>query len=94
MVWENLKKKKHLKACLDARRSFTLLIFSAEGCMGKETNAVVKRLAALLSRKWDREYAAVCGYVRACLSLSLARSFLHLLRGERERKGGGGEPKG
>ena len=62
--------------------------------MGKETNAVVKRLAALLSKKWDREYAAVCGYVRARLSLSLARSFSHLLRGERERKGGGGEPKG
>ena len=62
--------------------------------MGKETNAAVKRLAALLSKKWDREYAAVCGYVRARLSLSLARSFSHLLRGERERKGGGEEPKG
>ena len=51
---ENLKKKKHLKACLKARRSFTPLVFSAEGCMGKETNAAVKRLAALLSKKWDR----------------------------------------
>ena len=36
----------------------------------------------------------MCGYVRARLSLSLARSFSHLLRGERERKGGGEEPKG
>ena len=33
-------------------------------------------------------------YVRARLSLRLASSFLHLLRGERERKAGGGEPKG
>ena len=39
---ENLKKKKHLKACLKARRSFTLLVFSAEGRMEKETNAAVK----------------------------------------------------
>ena len=31
--------------------------------------------------------------MRARLSLSLARSFSHLLRGERERKGGGGDPK-
>ena len=34
---ENLKIRKHLKACLEARRSFTPLVFSAEGCMGKET---------------------------------------------------------
>ena len=44
---------------MEARRSFTPLIFSAEGCMEKDTNAEVKRLAALLSKKWDREYAAV-----------------------------------
>ena len=61
----NLKNKKHLKACLEARRSFTLLVFSAEGCMRKETNAVVKLLAALLSKKLDREYATMCGYVIA-----------------------------
>ena len=91
---ENPKKRKHLKACLEARQSFTLMVFSAEGCIGKEMNVAVKRLAAILSKKWDREYAAVYRYVRARLSLSLARSFSHLLRGERERKGGGGEPKG
>ena len=56
---ENLKKRKHLKACLEARQSFTPLVLSAEGCMGKETNAAVRRLTALLSKKWDREYAAV-----------------------------------
>ena len=89
----NLKKRKHLKACLEARRSFTPLVFSTEGCMGKETNVAVRRLTALLSKKWDGEYAAVCGYVRACLSLSLARSFSHLIRGEREKIGGGRKPK-
>ena len=32
---ENLKKRKHLKACLEARQSFAPLVFSAEGCMIK-----------------------------------------------------------
>ena len=88
----NLKKRKHLKACLEARLSFTLLVFSAKGCMGKEKNSAVRQLTTLLSKKCDREYAAVCGNGRARLSLSLMRSFLHLLRGEREKKGGGVEP--
>ena len=30
---ENFKKRKHLKACLEARRSFTPLVFKAEGYM-------------------------------------------------------------
>ena len=62
--------------------------------MGKETNAAVRRLAALLSKKWGREYVVVRGDVRARLSLSLAISFSHILREERERKGGRGETKG
>ena len=39
---KNRKKRKHLRAYLEARRNFTPLVFSAEGCMGKETNAAVK----------------------------------------------------
>ena len=50
--------------------------------MGKQTNAAVRLLAKLLSKKWDRDYLAVCGYVWARLSLRLVRSFLHLLREE------------
>ena len=79
---ENLNKRKHFKACLEARRSFTPLVFITEGCMEKETQAAVRQLDAILSKKWDREYLAVYGYVRALLSLSLARFFSHLLRGE------------
>ena len=70
---ENVKKKKHLKAFLEAHRNFNPLVFIAEGCIGKETQAAVRRLAALLSKKWEREYSAVCRYVRARLLLSLAR---------------------
>ena len=62
--------------------------------MRKETNAELRQLLALLSKKWDREYLAVCEYVQALLLISLVRSFSHLLRVEREKKGGGGEPRG
>ena len=33
---ENMKKRKHLKACLEACQSFTPLVFSTEGCMGEK----------------------------------------------------------
>ena len=80
---KNMKKRKNLKACLEARRSFTPLVFSAEGCMGKDTQAAFRRLAALLSnKKWYREYAMTCRYVQARLSLSLLISFLCLIREE------------
>ena len=75
------------EAPLDARKSFTPMVFIAEGCMEKETQAAVRKLAALLRNKWDREYLAVCGYIRACLWLFLERLFSHLLREEREKKG-------
>ena len=49
--------------------------------MGRETQAAVKRLVSLLSNKWEQEYEEIYAYVRARLSLSMERSFLHLLRG-------------
>ena len=70
---ENLNKRKQLQTCLEARQNVTPLIFSTEGSMGKETHVAVKRLTALLSNNWDREYEEKCGYVRARLSLSLTR---------------------
>ena len=54
--------------------------------MGRETQEAIKRLAALLSNKWDREYIDTCRYVRQRLSLILSISFLHLLREEIKRK--------
>ena len=38
----NLKKRNHLKVCLEARQSFTPLVFRAEGCMVKETQAAFR----------------------------------------------------
>ena len=48
--------------------------------MGEETKADTKQLVASLSKKWDREYLATCGYVRACLYLNLVRDFSLFVR--------------
>ena len=81
---EKAKKGKYLEACLERRRSFTPLVFSADGLMGTEAKAASRQLASLLSKKWSREYPECCGYVRSRLSLSLVRSVSLLLRGVRD----------
>jgi len=74
--------------------SFTPLIFSATGGMANEATLFYKRLASLLSDKWDSNYAAVMGWVRCCLSFSLLRSAIRCLRGSRSSKGSFGYPSG
>ena len=69
------------------RSSFTPLIFSATGGMAAEATIFYKRLASLLSDKWDSNYAAVMGWVRCCLSFSLLRSAIRCLRGSRSSRG-------
>ena len=50
--------------------------------MADEAYAFYKRLASLLSDKWnENNYAAVMGWIRCCLSLSLLRSAIRCLRG-------------
>ena len=48
------KKGKYPEACLERRRHFTPLVFSADGVMGEETKATTKQLAAALPNKWGR----------------------------------------
>ena len=76
--------------------SFTPLIFSATGGMANEATMFYKRLASLLSDKWDSNYAAVMGWIRYCLSFSLLRSAIRCLRmrGSRSSKGSFGHSLG
>ena len=81
---EKAKKKKHLKACEERRRSFTPLVFSVDGLHGSEAKAACKCLAAKLASKWKRPYSDVCGYVRSRISVALVRSASLCLRGARD----------
>ena len=78
---EKENKDLYLQACLERRRNFTPMVYSADGIPGAEALAVQKRLAALLSYKLKREYSEMCGFVRARMSLAIARSNSLLLCG-------------
>ena len=77
---EKEKKGLYLQACLERRRNFTPMVYSAEVIPGAEALAAQKRLSALLSYKLKREYSEMCGFVWARMSLAIVRSNSLLLR--------------
>ena len=79
------KKDLYLQACLERRRTFTPMVYSADGIPRVEALAVQKRLAALLSYKLKREYSGMCGFVRARMSLAIVRSNSLILRSPRNK---------
>ena len=81
----NEKIGKYEEACLEQRRSFMALICSVDGMAGKEARAFEKRIAALLAKKWSREYSALAGWVKVRMALAVIRPNTMLLRGSRRR---------
>jgi hypothetical protein len=80
---EKEKKNKYGDLCIARRRTFTPLVFSIDGLLGKEATAASKRLASSLAAKWKRSYSEICGFVRSRLSIALVRSSSRCLRGDR-----------
>ena len=66
--------------------SFTPLVFSTSGGMGRAATVVYKRLASLLSSRREQPYSMVMGWLRCRLSFSLLRSAVMCLRGSRSRR--------
>ena len=67
--------------------SFTPLVFTTSGGMGKCASVTYKRLASLLSTKQEQSYGSTIAWVRCCLSFSLLRSSIMCLRGARSSQG-------
>ena len=82
---EKENKDLYIQACLERRRTFTSIVYSADGIPGAEALAVQKRLAALLSYKLKWEYSEMCGFVRARMSLAIVIYNSLLLRGPRDK---------
>ena len=61
--------------------TFTPLVFSTTGGMGREAEVVFKKLAGMISTKTDERYSVVIGWLRTRVSFSLLRSALTCLRG-------------
>ena len=53
---------------------FTLLVFSVDSMMGRETEAFVKRLEKHLAIKWDSLFSCVIDYLLTRLSIVCART--------------------
>ena len=54
--------------------SFTPLVFSATGGMGREATCFYKRLASMLAQKWEYPYSTTLCWLRCHLTFSLIRS--------------------
>ena len=67
--------------------SFTPLVFSTSGGMGRAATVTYKRLATLIAAKREQPYSNVMGWLRCHLSFSLLRSTVMCLRGSRSRQG-------
>jgi hypothetical protein len=80
---EKEKKDKYGALCIERRRTFTPLVFSVDGLLGKEAKATSKRLASSLAAKWKRSYSEICGFIRSRLSIALLRSSRRCLSADR-----------
>ena len=66
--------------------SFTPLIFSTSGGMGKSATIFYKRLASMLANKRNESYADTIRWMRCQLNFSLLRSSILCIRGSRARR--------
>ncbi len=67
--------------------SFTPLVLSATGGLGREATIFYKRLASLLSHKWNNPYSKTFSWLRCRLTFSLLRSSILAIRGARSSRG-------
>ena len=82
---EKEKKDFYLHACLERRRTFTPMVYSAEKTPGAEALSAQKRLAALLGYNLKQGYSEMCGFVQARMSLAIVRSNSLLLCSPRDK---------
>ena len=85
---EGVKRRAYGQRIIDVERgTFTPLVLSLTGGLGREANQCYKRLASLLSTKWNQPYSVTMGWLRCCLSFSLLRSSIMSIRGTRSSGG-------
>ena len=73
----------YLEACLQQRRHFSPFVASADGLLGVEATATLKRIASCLASKWRQPYSKTCGYVKSTVAITLVRATHRCLRGSR-----------
>ena len=85
---ENEKKRKYDQRIREIEHaSFTPLILSCTGGLGPQATTSYKRLASLLSAKWNQAYSLTIMWLRCPLAYSLLRSSVMCIRGARSHLG-------
>ena len=86
-IHENDKKRLYSRRVLDVEQgSFTPLVFTTTGGMGRECQRYHCRLAELICAKKGEQYAQTISWIRARISFALLRSALVCLRGTRVKR--------
>jgi len=86
-IHENDKKRLYSRRVLDVEQgSFTPLVFTTTGGMGRECQRYHCRLAELIGAKKGEQYAQTISWIRARISFALLRSALVCLRGTRVKR--------
>ena len=80
---EQGKKKMHLETCLQQRLHFSPFVALAEGLLGVEATATLKRIASRLATKWKQSYSKICGYVKSSITITLVRATHRCIQGSR-----------
>ena len=81
---EREKKKAYNRRVLEIEHgSFTPLVFSATGGVGRECAKFITRLAEMVANKQDKPYGEVICWIRRKLSISLCKAVGICLRGSR-----------
>ena len=85
---ENIKKRAYDQRIREVEHgTFTPLVLSCTGGMGRAAVTTYKRLAALIAMKRDVPYSETMGWIRCCLSFSLLRATIMCIRGSRSSVG-------
>ena len=66
--------------------SFTPLVFSVNGGMGREAKIFYTRLAEMIAEKRDVQFSVATLFIRTKISFSLLKSTLLCIRGSRSLK--------
>ena len=82
------KKRAYGQRILEVERAtFTPIVFSASGGLGKEATTFYKRLASKLADHWDQSYSSTMNWLRCRISFCLLRSAIQCIRGARSSRG-------
>ena len=85
---ENIKKRAYEQRFREVERgTFTPIVLSSTGGMGRAAITTYKRLAALIATKRDEPYSTTMGWIRCRLSFSLLRASIMCIRGARSSRG-------